>query len=325
VPAGSIQLVVDLSAELELPLTLEELLQRVTVRAAKLVGVGQCSIRLLDASGSRLLVGCRNGAPLHEDATYEFKLGEGLIGWVAKYKRPLRTGRAEADVRFTRRDDQRTALGSYLGVPILHAASCIGVLSVIDPANDTFSEEHEQLLKLIAGLCAPRLELSRQERISRLDSSTGMLSTEALQQVLPPAQDKPRAVLVVDVDRFKLINDQRGHAVGDEVLRGVARVLASSLRIGDAVVRHGADQFLLVLPNVALDPASRIAERLRALIEKTEIDSPTGKLRITVSVGVADGAPGEPLKNLVVRGETALATAKDMGENRVHIERGKPA
>ena len=88
-----------LAKELELPQTLEEMLQRVAARTAALCATSNASIWLLDASRTRLLVGCRAGAPFHADPNFEFRLGEGLLGWVAQHSRVLSPGDAPRDPR----------------------------------------------------------------------------------------------------------------------------------------------------------------------------------------------------------------------------------
>lgn len=302
--------------ELELPLTLEEILGVISRRTAKLLRVERASVRLLDSSGTRLFVCGRVGQPVHATAITEFKLGEGLVGWVAQHGHPLRTGNAEADPRFVARPDQTQAIGSFLGMPLLYARRCVGVLSAVSPERDAFSEDDERWVHLLAGLCAPRLEVARLAHQALLEGTAGSRLSDLLDRVLP-SQSLSVSALLVDIDGFKTLNAAYGQAAGDEVLRVVARCLASSLRLGDAVVRHGGDRFLLVLAGLDLDPASRIAERLRRAVEVSSVPTPQGEVAVTASIAVAHRQLDEPWDRFFERLQATLGETKATGTNRV--------
>jgi diguanylate cyclase (GGDEF)-like protein len=122
-------------------------------------------------------------------------------------------------------------------------------------------------------------------------------------------------VLMLDIDRFKLVNDTRGHAVGDLVLRDLARVLHDSLRPYDAYGRFGGEEFVAVLPRAGRADALAAAERIRAAVEKSR---PVADLTYTVSIGVAWGPPGaDGLDPLLILADQAMYRAKAEGRNRV--------
>jgi diguanylate cyclase (GGDEF)-like protein len=313
-----------LAAEIDLPQTLEELLQRVANRTAALCGAPTASVRLLDASRTRLLVGCRSGAPLHRDAALEYALGQGLVGWIAQHGRPLRSGRAPQDPRYQPRADLNQPFESYLGVPLMYGRSCIGVLATAHPAADRFTEEHEQALTVVAALCTPHLEVARLARLARVDPLTGTLNQRGLDETLPQATAasdlaQVLSLAMVDVDGFRTLNEHHGHAAGDAVLRAIGETLAGSLRVGDSVVRYGGDEFLLVLPAVALGSASRIAERMRRVVSETPVRTGATTIRVTVSVGLAQRLRGETRDALVARAAVALAAARRQSGNCVRL------
>ena len=134
------------------------------------------------------------------------------------------------------------------------------------------------------------------------------------------------AVMVVDLDRFKSVNDRWGHAAGDAVLVEVAKRLAANLRTGDLLARIGGEEFLIALPDVSLTVAQSIAERLcLAMQERPVRIADVGALRITVSIGLAVSAALQPCEihstctEIVKRADHALMQAKSSGRNQVTI------
>jgi diguanylate cyclase (GGDEF)-like protein len=127
----------------------------------------------------------------------------------------------------------------------------------------------------------------------------------------------PVALIMLDIDDFKAINDSYGHQQGDVVLKHVARVLRDNSRDADSPARSGGEEMALVLPHTDLDGAHAIAERVRGAVEALRISrlDGDGALRITASVGVA--APSEGNKDaLIADADAALYEAKRRGKNR---------
>lgn len=128
------------------------------------------------------------------------------------------------------------------------------------------------------------------------------------------------ALLLIDADRFKSVNDEHGHAVGDVVLRELATRLRERVRREDVVGRWGGEEFVVALPETTPDGAAAVAESLRAAISKTPIVADDVTLDVTVSIGVAAWT-GEELDDLVDRADRALYAAKAAGRDRVVLER----
>jgi len=133
------------------------------------------------------------------------------------------------------------------------------------------------------------------------------------------------AILALDIDRFKKINDGYGHAVGDRVLQVLTRECCDILRAEDVVGRLGGDEFVLLLPETNSSEATKVAERLRAAIAGVELpiggESP---LRFTASIGVAALTSGDAeIDNLLLRADKALYSAKNAGRNTVHVDTGQ--
>ncbi|MDU8909971.1 diguanylate cyclase [Aestuariicoccus sp. MJ-SS9] len=137
------------------------------------------------------------------------------------------------------------------------------------------------------------------------------------------------AVLVIDLDHFKAINDTHGHAAGDQVLTAVARHLGDRLRAADLVARLGGEEFLVVMPDADADSALRIAKRLCSSLSRLRVPAQglSPPLRVTASLGVAVTDPGVAVTgaDLIQRADRAMYRAKKNGRNRVEIDRPPPA
>ena len=173
-----------------------------------------------------------------------------------------------------------------------------------------------------------RLRLNYEESLSLAltDSLTGLFNRRYLLAHLRRLLDriaenkKPLSTLIFDVDHFKLVNDNHGHAVGDEVLRELAQRVANGARSFDLVARIGGEEFAVVLPDSGLDTAMAVAERLRKSCESRpfRVSGPVGELNVTISIGVAYAtSPDENPLELIKRADEGLYMAKRSGRNKV--------
>lgn len=126
--------------------------------------------------------------------------------------------------------------------------------------------------------------------------------------------NRPFAIVLFDLDHFKLVNDHYGHPTGDEVLKGIGPLLERYIRDTDTLGRWGGEEFLVLLPEMDVPAASRMAERLREVIEDAQL---VEGIDVTASFGVARFRKGESMAELLERVDRALYTAKDAGRNRV--------
>ncbi len=322
---GTLEAVTHLARELRRPYPMEELLQLIVDGAARAVGATRASLRILDPSSTGLVALCRSGEPLHLDPEAGFAVGEGLVGWIVEHVAPLRTGDAEGDARFAERRGRRERVGSFLGAPVVSGSLCLGALCAIHPETDRFGPEHEELLVLVCAMCAPVVEEQRFSHLTTMDPLTSALTRRGLSMALPDSRlssggiEMPVSVVMADLDRFGILNREHGSVVGDQVLREVAKVLASILGAGDAVVRYGGEEFLLILPGLDREAARGIAEEARHALRATSLGYMSTRIQVTASFGVAERRPGEPRSDLIRRADRALLDAKQAGRDRVVV------
>lgn len=134
----------------------------------------------------------------------------------------------------------------------------------------------------------------------------------------------PLTFIILDIDRFKGVNDEYGHDAGDEVLRSVAVVVARTLRETDIIGRIGGEEFAALLIGASPDRSREIAERLRATVSRENVATARGVVSVTVSVGIAIWGTGESLDDLYRRADEALYAAKKAGRDRVETAKGPP-
>lgn len=164
-----------------------------------------------------------------------------------------------------------------------------------------------------------RADAAELRQLALTDPVTGLwnrhhLDTELAERIArAQAAARPLSLLMIDIDRFKPINDRHGHAVGDRVLRSVATRLAGGIRIGDTLARFGGDELALIMPDTRLAVAAGVAERLRALVA----DGIEVPFAVTISIGVAELAFDEPAEMLLSRADKALYAAKFEGRDCV--------
>ena len=161
-------------------------------------------------------------------------------------------------------------------------------------------------------------ELSLRDPLTALFNRRGL--TERLIEEWSRARryGAPLSLMMVDIDHFKRINDQHGHATGDVAIGHVARLLARDRRLSDIVARYGGEEFVLLLPHTPGEGAFSLAERLRYLIEQSPYRAARGEAQLTVSIGVAAFDPAmREADDLLKLADRALYTSKREGRNRV--------
>jgi diguanylate cyclase (GGDEF)-like protein len=240
--------------------------------------------------------------------------GQGLAGWVTRNRRSMMMGRRLGDID---RGDLGTVaphLHSALASPLITNDRVIGALAVYHSDPDFYVDEHRRLLDRVAEQAAAAVsnslvfEQTRQASLSDpltgLPNSRFMLSYLGRELARAQRLEHQVALLLLDLDDFKVINDNHGHHVGDRALREVARVLRETIRPYDICVRYAGDEFVVVLPDCGGEEAEAKRLELQQAIESVAFDASEGqRVRLSLSIGAAV-FPGDGSSY-----ETLLATA----------------
>jgi len=228
----------------------------------------------------------------------------------------------------------------YAGVPLYFEGERVGVLCIGDNVPREFDADQlaslsdlaelaERELQVAAlseaqfALAASNEELQMKVRVDVLTHvwNRGAILELAATERRQGSNTAAMAVLMIDVDHFKQINDTFGHPAGDEVLRVVASRLRAGVRMQDAVGRYGGEEFMVVLSEANLDAATQIGERICREISTATVPFGGHQIPVTCSVGCAASSATslEDINTLIVRADRALYAAKSSGRNRVEV------
>ena len=317
--------------------TLEAVLQAIVECVARRLPVTIASIILLNDQGTHFVQEVWSGRlDLSLPGSLPWPVTVGAAG------RCIRSGEAQliadvqADVDYVPGNSE--VCSEYI-VPIRHRGRLHGVLNLESTRRDFFTPEVCKAFDAIADQVAGAIHLARVvraleqannklEQLSMSDGLTGIANRRCFDRRLAEEwqrhvlEQRPLALLLVDVDCFKSLNDASGHLYGDECLRELARLCSAAVRDGaDLVARYGGEELALLLPHCDLDNAMRIAERLRAEVEAKAMAHPASPVapHVTVSIGISTVRPCPSLsaEALIEASDVALYSAKQQGRNRV--------
>jgi diguanylate cyclase (GGDEF)-like protein len=310
-----------ISSSLEMESVLETLVQ-VTCRA---FGYEYGAILLVEERTGELVVEATHGyAPATRG--YRVPSGRGITGWVRQ------TGKAEF-VRDVRDDPRYIGVNpqavAEIAVPLISEGRVIGVFNVESTRQAALGERDLNILTALAGYATIAIQNARlfaqTEQLATTDGLTGLFNHRHLHQAMERMlercrrEDRPLALIMLEIDNFKRYNDTYGHQRGDEVLRIVADLLRKGSRATDVVARYGGDEFMIVLPDTAKETAGDVGERLRRAIQAYPFHLGENIVtNVTLSVGVAATPDdGETVDALVDAVDRAQYSAKRSGGNKV--------
>ncbi len=255
-----------------------------------------------------------------------FSFGEGITGWAVDHREAVLANRAHLDPRVRFVPGTPIEPEALIAVPLIARGQLKGTLNIYRVGEDAaFSDEEFLLAKRFGDAAALAIDnahiRARLEHQAETDALTGLYNHRAfhdrLRQELLRASTAHETVALVmlDLDDFKKVNDVYGHGIGDQLLYQVADVLRASVRASDVVCRVGGEEFAVILPSGDLTSSIALAERIGEQLAKLEADA-VGKLTVSTGIAVGPENAANP-RELVACAEAAMMTAKTRGNGLV--------
>jgi diguanylate cyclase (GGDEF)-like protein len=261
---------------------------------------------------------------------HSFALGTGLTGWAFDMGVPQRVSDADAHPAAGHVPGTTTEDESMLLIPLVSGEYRLGMLNMVRFRKDGFLAYELTVAGLVAHMAAAawrNVQLyAEQVQYAITDSLTGLLNSRWLRDAagrelaMAERSGTPLAILMIDLDNFKQVNDSCGHAAGDAILRSVGRTLQRSVRAEDAAVRYGGEEFVLILRACDLPSARRVATEIRSGLAEISLPPECTLPRVTASTGVAlFPKHGRTIGQLLGVADAAMYSAKRGGRDRVAV------
>lgn len=297
-----------LGARLSSVVDVPEVCQTIGQAITELLPYDQCRVYLLEDDGRTLRAAYFSDSNRHEyegvtEETLAIQVGEGITGWVAETKQGALVGDTERHPKAVHIPGTTETDESMLALPVIFEERLIGVIVIVKVGLHQYNADHLRLMTILANQAAVSIQNARLiERLAttaRTDPLTGLANRRAfeqeLEQHLHVLPSQPFAVIMIDVDDLKHVNDEFGHAAGDAVLKRVASVLVDGLREGDVVTRWGGDEFVLLLPGMDQVGALSMARRVSGTLLRSDHAGRSVSVSIGIAVFPSDGTSADAL------------------------------
>jgi len=294
------------------------------------VSYQHCTLFMFDREKGKLEPVVTRGRAINLIEHIRFDAGTGISGWVAQQRKQIFIPDLSKESRLYQVAGPHREVGSFVSVPLLMENEVVGVINMGHDEPEAFTDDDVRLLSILASQAAVTVERALRYRelgmMAVTDPVTLIYNHRFFQTRLEEEIKRSEryrfdcALLMIDIDRFKKVNDRYGHATGDRVLRQVATLIKQSLRTTDVVARYGGEEFSAILPQTSPDSAAQAAGRIRAAIEQYAFQEEQGdhRLSVTVSIGVS-GYPyhGKTREELIYAADAAMYIAKRDGRNQI--------
>jgi diguanylate cyclase (GGDEF)-like protein/putative nucleotidyltransferase with HDIG domain len=305
-----------------------EMLEKIAREIASSLAYDHIGIATLDYATKELVIQAEAGA--RKDARgRRIGLGEGMVGQVARSGQVAMVREASASMPKMVLSDSV----SSMALPVIYAEQLLGVLYVESATPCDFPQQEILLLRTLADLFAGALHnaltFQKAQEQAITDGLTGVKTHRFLMEALSAEwkrstrANRPFALVLMDLDRFKFVNDFYGHLEGDAILQRVGHILEQNCRRSDVVARYGGDEFVILMPETSIEQASQLANKLRSWVAA---DPLLRDKNVTASFGIA-GFPmhGATPQELIQVADSSMYLSKHQGGNSVSTaEQGDP-
>ncbi len=277
-----------------------------------------CALFLFDRDSDTMACRFANGVDAATIRQIVLRRGDGLTGLVAKDGRTLLNGRPSADLEAAGLSGEPLTLQAALSCPLVLGDELIGVMGVYHTEDGFFNDDHRRLMERVSeqasAVIRNSLRFEQTQEDSLTDALTGLPNTRYLYMHLSQElarsqrQRSPVALIVIDLDDFKAINDTYGHHVGDRALREVAEALRRAIRPYDVCVRYAGDEFIVVLSNCGREEGEVKQQEIQGAIDAVYFEARAEKrLQIRASIGLAIfPADGEVYESLLATADRRM-------------------
>jgi diguanylate cyclase (GGDEF)-like protein/putative nucleotidyltransferase with HDIG domain len=297
-------------------LNLQDTVSLVSSKLRAIVPFDTCIIYLVDEKSGKALPAHTAGENVDVFAKRRINIGDGITGWVIANARSMCNASPELDLVGIPEEVTKSIKGVLVS-PLIREDGAFGAITLYSKSRISYTSEHVRLLESVSHHASSALNnaltFEKTKESALTDTLTDLPNARAfymmLEQRIAEGQrlnKESLAVISMDVDDFKKVNDTYGHAVGDRVLAGIASVIKKELRQMDILARYAGDEFVAIMPMASVTMANMVAERVRAAVESQKYTVRTGRtVEVGVSLGVAcfpaDGETTEQLLTTAAR------------------------
>lgn len=296
-----------------------------------IVPFDSCIIYIVDDQSGKAIAMHTSGDYAELFASRHMNVGDGITGWVIANARSMCNSSPELDLVGVDDEIARTYRGVLVS-PLIREDGAFGAITLYSKSRTSYTSEHVRLLESVAQHAASALnnaitfektkESALTDALTELPNARGFYMV--LEQRLAECQRMNReslAVISMDVNEFKAINDQWGHALGDRLLASVGRAIRKELRQMDILSRYAGDEFVAIMPMASATMAEMAAERIRKAVAEHQFPVRTGKtIEVTVSTGVSCfPTDGETTEELLTAAARNMQHEKNARKNHVNL------